>query len=1087
LAIGGDSLASDVEKRITAKMVLDSTGFNSTLQGVNQQLKVAQSELKASSEQVGVFGKESDKLKVTTEGLSKQIELQRQKVDIYKDSIEKATKRLQDTIKARDDLKEKLQEETSKYNEVIKLYGKESEEAKKAKESLEALTDEYKKKEKQVESTAKSINNYTINMNKADAELSRLQGELQKSSEELGKLNNKWLQASDVLKNSSERIKATGETVSRVGNGLLEFSTPLISAGIASGKFAMDFENSMAMVSTISDDTQVPINELGNEIIKLSDDTGIAATSISANVYDAISAGQETGDAVNFVTNSTKLAKAGFAEAGQSLDLLTTILNAYKMKSTEVANVSDLLIQVQNKGKVTVGELSADMGKLIPTAVATNTSLQQLGSGYAIMTSNGIKSAESTTYMNSMLNELSQTGTSADKALRKVSGKSFAELMACGKSLGDVLNILNSYAKKSKLSLSDMFGSSEAGKAALVLSTNAGRDFNDMLKDMNSAAGATDAAFEKVNNTAGERLNKSLNQLKNNSIKLGSSLLPIVDDISQGIGTLADKLGNMDEEQLKTIADIALFTVGLGGILKVSGGVISTIGTITGGISKLSGILGGATIAAEGVGTAAEVAAGVGGATGLAGLGASLGGVVVAAAPFLIAGAAVAGVGYGIYKGMTEEAIPAVDLFADKVETTSTSVSGDYGSMAAQVETNTIKISESTKKAVSAYVDMDNGVRNELQEMFISSTTITEQNKNELIGKFDTMGNTIKDGLKQKLDESLNNIQSFFAQSNTLSTLEETTILQNTTTYYNTKQGLVNTYETQIKEILNKASQEKRSITLDEQKTINDIQNKMREEGVKALSQNEIEAKVIIERMKDFDKRMTAEQAAEKIRQLNESRDKAVKIANDEYDKRISTIIKLRDEAGAITSDQADKLIADAKRQRDGIVDQTEDTRIEALAKMRQLNNDLDQEVDTGTGNILTWWDKLKRWWNGWTPESKSFSYQVKSVGPNVIGHGAQRVDANASGTDYFRGGLTTLHEKGYEVYDLPRGTRIYNHEASEDMVMKTAEAVATKLLGSNSNNSGVSIVQNIYSTVDSPAEMARQSRKEFERAALDW
>ena len=163
------------------------------------------------------------------------------------------------------------------------------------------------------------------------------------------------------------------------------------------------FEDAMAKVSTIADTTEVPLDELRSQILALSSQTGISANEIADNVYNAISAGQKTGDAVNFVTNSTKLAKAGFADAGAALDVLTTILNAYGMEASEVTNVSDMLIQTQNLGKTTVAELSSSMGKVIPTANAYHVQLDQLCAGYAKMTANGVATAESTTYMNSML------------------------------------------------------------------------------------------------------------------------------------------------------------------------------------------------------------------------------------------------------------------------------------------------------------------------------------------------------------------------------------------------------------------------------------------------------------------------------------------------------------------------------------------------------------------------------------------------------------------------------------------------------------------------------------------------------------
>lgn len=89
------------------------------------------------------------------------------------------------------------------------------------------------------------------------------------------------------------------------------------------------------------------------------------------------------------------------------------------MSADEVTKVSDLLIQTQNLGKTTVGQLSSSMGKVIPTAKANNVAIDQLCAGYSILTAKGIATAESTTYMNSMLNELGKGGTTADKVLRE--------------------------------------------------------------------------------------------------------------------------------------------------------------------------------------------------------------------------------------------------------------------------------------------------------------------------------------------------------------------------------------------------------------------------------------------------------------------------------------------------------------------------------------------------------------------------------------------------------------------------------------------------------------------------------------------
>ena len=202
------------------------------------------------------------------------------------------------------------------------------------------------------------------------------------------------------------------------------------------------------------------------------------------------------------------------------------------MSADKVSTVSDMLVQTQNKGKVTVGELASSMGKIIPTANASNVSLEQLCAGYAIMTSKGIAAAETTTYMNSMLNELSKSGSTTDKLLRQKMGGSFAELMASGKSLGEILGGIQEEASKSGLALSDMFSSSEAGKAAMSLLSNGVDGFNSSVQDMVNSVGATDSAFAKMEDTTEAKMEKAKNSIANLGIVLGQNLLPIVGNLA---------------------------------------------------------------------------------------------------------------------------------------------------------------------------------------------------------------------------------------------------------------------------------------------------------------------------------------------------------------------------------------------------------------------------------------------------------------------------------------------------------------------------------------------------------------------------
>ena len=410
----------------------------------------------------------------------------------------------------------------------------------------------------------------------------------------------------DAAADSNLTLEKVADVTEKIGNKSVELGekmmpvTAAIGGGaIAAGKLAMDFEDAMAKLSTIADTTEKPIGDLKKEITDLSDETGISATEIANNVYDAISAGQKTGDAVNFVSNATRLAKAGFTDNASSLDILTTSMNAYEMSADKVTRVSDLLIQTQNLGKTTVGQLASSMGKVIPTAKANNVQIDQLCAGYSILTAKGIATAESTTYMNSMLNELGKGGTTADKILREKTGKSFAELSKDGKSLGDVLQILKDHADESGVAFTDLWSSSEAGKAGLVLLGNGADDFNSRLAEMNDSTGATDAAFAKLG-TNSNKIKITLNQLKNTATDLGTTLMtsaaPIIDRVQEKVKSFTQWFKSLDDSQKETIIRILAvvaaiapaliafgkLTIGVSNTMKAFKNISETVPKITG-------------------------------------------------------------------------------------------------------------------------------------------------------------------------------------------------------------------------------------------------------------------------------------------------------------------------------------------------------------------------------------------------------------------------------------------------------------------------------------------------------------------------
>ena len=390
-------------------------------------------------------------------------------------------------------------------------------------------------------------------------------------------------------------VQTIGSKISSAGSALTKsVSLPLVGAGGAAFKFANDFETSLAKVRTIADATKKPISAIKTEVVDLSNETGMAASDLAEAAYQAISAGVDTASAVDFVRSSTKLAKAGFTDTTTAVDTLTTIINAYGLSSKDAAHISDVLISTQNKGKTTVNELGQSIGKIIPTANAMGVSLEDLGTSYSYLTAGGIATAESTTYLNGMFNELGKGGTKVSDILIERTGKGFKELMEDGYSLRSTLEILKNEADETGVGFNDLWGSQEAGKAALSLLNTSTEDYEATLKDFQETVGDTNSAYEIMADTTESKLAVATENGRNALIKLGDTikgmLIPIIESATEWLKKINDWLNSLSEEEKEHIVKVGLAVIAIGPLVTIFGKLTSGIGGAVSAFGKISSL-----------------------------------------------------------------------------------------------------------------------------------------------------------------------------------------------------------------------------------------------------------------------------------------------------------------------------------------------------------------------------------------------------------------------------------------------------------------------------------------------------------------
>lgn len=399
---------------------------------------------------------------------------------------------------------------------------------------------------------------------------------------------------SDVADSVSDAAKDVGDSASDIGDSIGDgfeegtdqastaidaLAQALLAAGVTASvkaitdalmdctQASMEFETAMAKVGTIADESQKPLGDMRNEILALSSETGKSVGELAEATYQAISASVATESAVDFVGTANKLAVGGFSDTTTAVDILTTAINAYGMSADDASKISDVLITTQNLGKTSVAQLGASMGMVIPLAAAYNMNLEDLAASYALLTANGTQTAQATTYVKAALNELGSTSSVVGSTLKKQTGKTFAELMAEGNSLGDVLQVLADSVDGDTTAFNNMWSSSEAGVGMLSILNSGTSKYNSLVQAMEGSTGAATTAFEKMSETGKFAQQRFQNAIENLKIAIGDELAPVLMELQQSGADAMEWATEFVKEHPEVVAAVTALAAALAALV----------------------------------------------------------------------------------------------------------------------------------------------------------------------------------------------------------------------------------------------------------------------------------------------------------------------------------------------------------------------------------------------------------------------------------------------------------------------------------------------------------------------------------------
>lgn len=637
-------------------------------------------------------------------------------------------------------------------------------------------------------------------------------------------------------------------------------------------------------------------------------------------------AGWDTSQMLDGLEGVMMLAAASGEDLALTSDIVTDALTAFGMEAKQAGEFADLLASASSNSNTNVAMLGESFKYVAPLFGAMGYSAEDAALALGLMANAGIKGSQAGTSLRAAITNLANPTKNMKEAMDKL-GISITDANGEMLPFKDVMDQLREkfagLTEEQQAQYAATIFGKEAMSGMLAIINASEEDYNKLIEATRNYNGAAKEMADIMQDNLQGQITMLKSQLEGVGIQLAEILIPIVSKMVDKISEWVDKFASLDDETQETIVKMAALAAAIGPVLLLGG-------KLAGGVSSIIGLFGKFT-AASTAATAATSAMSSG--IGAAGLAAKAGALLLNPWTAAIAAGGIAA--YGLYKHLSQDAIPAVDLFGETV-------------------------SESTQKAVGSFLELNDKATLALNQLSWSGQEVTQEMATNITNNFSQMAEQVQSGLDKHYQESLQKMHSFVNSSTSLSKEEQEQILANMQQGYENRKQTIEEGEARIKEILTTASNEKRALTKAEQEEINAIQKQMVDTGIQVLSENELEAKVIMERMRQQAGEISARQAAEVVQNSLRQKEETIKAAEEQYNEVIKEIIRQRDEAGTITAEQADKLIREAKRQRDEVVAKAEEMHKKVVDEAKVQAKEHVNQVDWETGEIKTKWQVMK-------------------------------------------------------------------------------------------------------------------------------
>ena len=407
---------------------------------------------------------------------------------------------------------------------------------------------------------------------------------------------------------AAERLTQAGHKLTSIGQGARNagltlsatLTAPIVAAGLALSKLAIDFESSFAGVRKTVNATEPEFAQLAQGFRDLSKEIPINVNEINRIGEAAGQLGIKTENIVGFTTVMAQLGVTTNLSSDEAASALARLANITGLPQTEFDRLGSTLVDLGNNFATTEQEI-LEFGLRIAGAgkVAGLSESQILAIG-AAMSSVGVKAEAGGTAVQKVLLKMTEAvATSNDSlalfasaagisardfasAFRDDAGAAFTAFVEGLGTAGDdvfaVFENLGLDAERVKRSFLSLSGAGDLLNRSMADSATAWRENTALTKE----------AEERFKTTASQ-LTLLWNRTKDVGITVGNALLPLILSTVKAFETFIPKLealargfAGLPVGVQATIVGVALLVAGIGPLLAIVGQLAIALGGVAG-------------------------------------------------------------------------------------------------------------------------------------------------------------------------------------------------------------------------------------------------------------------------------------------------------------------------------------------------------------------------------------------------------------------------------------------------------------------------------------------------------------------------